>query len=138
MTHLDVAWQIPGGPIVARRVSKSGDKAQFGDRLTDDPPQFDSPRIKHLALLRYLDARSSVVDLARDSWQRLAVIILVRLMVEAERDGGLRQAQLSAHGRRRPSQIVRREWPQTEQFADARRARNPLAVLRHLGAGQRT
>ena len=42
------------------------------------------------ALLRYPGARGEVVDLARDRRQRLAVLVLVGLMVEAERDVGLR------------------------------------------------
>src|SRR3984893_7818779 len=76
-----------------RAPGRSSGKTQFGCcRLADDPPQFDSPRIEYLALLRYPGARGEVVDLAGDSWQRLAVLVLVRLMVEAERDTRLRQA----------------------------------------------
>ena len=55
-------------------------------RLTDDPPQLNSPRIQHLALLRYTRPCSKVIDPVRDRRQRFAVLVLVGLMIEAERD----------------------------------------------------
>ena len=65
-----------GRPVAGR----SGDKPQPGfrltDRLADNPPKLDGPRIEHLALLRYPDARGEVVDLAGDGGQRLAVLVL--------------------------------------------------------------
>ena len=55
-------------------------------------------------------------------------------MIETKPDAGLRQAKLTALRGRRPPQIVRREGRDPEQFADARRARIPLPLLRSATA----
>jgi hypothetical protein len=72
----------------------------------------------------------AVVDLPGERWQRLAVLILVRLMVEAERYAGLRQATLTAHRRRCPPQVMGRKRREPEEVADAGRLHPAIAVGR--------
>ena len=60
-----------------------------------------------------------IVDLAGDAGHDL-LLLLARGMVEAFRDPRIIESEITGQGRRRPTQIVRRERPQTEQRADAR------------------
>jgi hypothetical protein len=51
-------------------------------------------------------------------------------MIEAFRDPGIIEAEIASQCRRRPAQIVRREWPQAEQRADPGRRSVYYACLR--------
>jgi hypothetical protein len=85
-------WRIAACRDVIRSSSR---KRQLDHRLTDDPPQLNSPRVQHLALSVGTADDRAIINFIGDRRQRLAVLALDGLVVETQ------QAEIAAHRRRR-------------------------------------
>jgi hypothetical protein len=71
--------------------------------IPNDAPQFDGPSIQHFAFLCHPLFSGEIVVFSGDCRRWLAGLILARLVVEAERDAGIRHAlKFTAQCRRRP------------------------------------